>query len=103
MSSHHHIATDPKAVPFAGPVAPMAPFAEAISEVLEICCAVVGRIVAAASRRRRERRTIDVLIALPDHTLRDIGVHRFEIEAVAHHVVHHPGIDYRRHAARTRG
>jgi uncharacterized protein YjiS (DUF1127 family) len=103
MSSRHHFATDPKAVPFAGLFAPIAPLAEAISEVLAGCFAFAGGIARAASHRRRERHTIDVLMALSDHTLRDIGLHRVEIVAVAHHVVHHPGIDYRRHAGRPRG
>ena len=34
----------------------------------------------------RKRRTMHELMALNDHTLKDIGLHRSEIPSVAHHL-----------------
>jgi uncharacterized protein YjiS (DUF1127 family) len=51
-----------------------------------IVARLVTRIINGLAGWGRRRRTINELMALDDHMLKDIGLHRSQISSMAHHL-----------------
>ena len=85
----------PTRVPFFEVVEPQPFVGSAIASALWSTFDTLERAAKAAWRRYRAYKTEKALLALDDATLKDIGVYRSEIQAVALESAKHPNFSYR--------
>ena len=76
-------------VPFVELVAPTTFLADGIIAGIGGFANAIPTVAGRIKRARQIRRTVNALYALDDDTLKDIGVKRCEIRAVARHTVEH--------------
>lgn len=82
-------------VPFAEFVSPFGPIADTLYGAALAGAHGVARAVQAIAREVEVRRTMRAVSQLSDHTLKDIGVDRWEIERLVRRAADAPGVDYR--------
>lgn len=82
-------------VPFYGLVEPVVRLAEAAAAAAIDAYGAIERFAAAARRRRLIAQTIAELSELDDRMLRDIGIERDQVRAVAEAVVDNPRFSLR--------